>query len=539
MELLVDGAQVLAVDVGVDLRRGDVGVAEHLLHGAQVGAALQQVGGEGVAERVGRDVLLDSGSLDVLLQDLPGAHAGEGRAAGVEQQDPLPLPRLQPGAHLAEVDGHGADGSAPDRHQPLFAALAEDANQAVLHQDVAHPEGDPLGDAEPGAVAQLQEGAVAEDERVVQRRGGQESGDLVHRQDVGERPPAPGRVEALAGVADDVPFAQEEPVVGADGGDVSPDRRRREPEVLQVVDVLAKRPRADLHRRPGAAHAHEDGEALEVAPVRLVGLRRGALLQRQKLLESLQEKGARDVVRRARRGAHAARFRRTRKTAAAITTSTTAPMPIQRPTCATRAESSSHEEPTRKARYVMIPYQSPDGSAIATMARKAGTRRAPAKGGTTARTAGRKRLMTIAQMPRRLYSDWSRASAPAPPPAIFRSTHSAPKRRPSAYMNIAPATLPTHVERKDPTALPCPRAAMKLPNATTVSAGSGGKMFSAAAVAARARYRAAGGRDVSQSRRPWSISRPHPPYEARGWRRRCRPAPRRGRPSPSPRWSCP
>ena len=42
----------LGRQVRVDLRRGDVGVAEHLLQRAQVAAAGQQVRGEGVAQRV-------------------------------------------------------------------------------------------------------------------------------------------------------------------------------------------------------------------------------------------------------------------------------------------------------------------------------------------------------------------------------------------------------------------------------------------------------------------------------------------------------
>ena len=34
-------AQARACDFGVDLRRGDVGVAEHRLHRAEIGAALE------------------------------------------------------------------------------------------------------------------------------------------------------------------------------------------------------------------------------------------------------------------------------------------------------------------------------------------------------------------------------------------------------------------------------------------------------------------------------------------------------------------
>ena len=42
-------AEGLARDVGVDFGGGDGGVAEHLLHGAQVGAVVDQLGGEAVA----------------------------------------------------------------------------------------------------------------------------------------------------------------------------------------------------------------------------------------------------------------------------------------------------------------------------------------------------------------------------------------------------------------------------------------------------------------------------------------------------------
>ena len=46
--------QTRDADVSVDLGRGQAGVAEHFLHGAEVGAAVEQVRGEGMAELVGR-----------------------------------------------------------------------------------------------------------------------------------------------------------------------------------------------------------------------------------------------------------------------------------------------------------------------------------------------------------------------------------------------------------------------------------------------------------------------------------------------------
>ena len=56
MKLLVDRLEAVAIDVGVVLRRADVGVAEQFLHRAQVGAAGEQVRGEAVPQRVRADL---------------------------------------------------------------------------------------------------------------------------------------------------------------------------------------------------------------------------------------------------------------------------------------------------------------------------------------------------------------------------------------------------------------------------------------------------------------------------------------------------
>src|SRR5688572_28618241 len=87
MKFPVYRAQMLAVDVRVDLRGGDVLVAEHLLHGAEVGASFQQVRGEGVAEDVGVDLLLDAGGARPLLRDVPDRVPAERSAAHVEEED--------------------------------------------------------------------------------------------------------------------------------------------------------------------------------------------------------------------------------------------------------------------------------------------------------------------------------------------------------------------------------------------------------------------------------------------------------------------
>ena len=87
MRLEIQLAAAAVGYVGVELRRGQIRVSEHLLNGAQVGAALEQVGGEGVAEQVGVDAArLEARLVRELAQDQEGAGAGERAALGVEEE---------------------------------------------------------------------------------------------------------------------------------------------------------------------------------------------------------------------------------------------------------------------------------------------------------------------------------------------------------------------------------------------------------------------------------------------------------------------
>ena len=134
----VDLLQMRRGHVRVDLRGGEIGVAQHLLDGPQVGAPLEQVGGEGVTQRVGGDVVgqprLARIALDDRVQPLPR----QPPPAVVEEQ----LRRLQgPGAAQEGpaplvVGAHSFHGLAPQRHHPLLVALADGAHEPHLQVDV-------------------------------------------------------------------------------------------------------------------------------------------------------------------------------------------------------------------------------------------------------------------------------------------------------------------------------------------------------------------------------------------------------------------
>ena len=56
MKFLVDGLEAFPIHVGIALGGRDIDMSEHFLHGAQVGAAFEEMGGEGVAQGMGRDL---------------------------------------------------------------------------------------------------------------------------------------------------------------------------------------------------------------------------------------------------------------------------------------------------------------------------------------------------------------------------------------------------------------------------------------------------------------------------------------------------
>lgn len=98
----LDAEGAAVEDVGVDHGRADVSVAEEGLDGSEVGAVLEEMGCEGVAEGVGGDALvnlgsdggsadgsLDSGFVEVVSPSDSGSRIGRESGGG---EDPLPAP---------------------------------------------------------------------------------------------------------------------------------------------------------------------------------------------------------------------------------------------------------------------------------------------------------------------------------------------------------------------------------------------------------------------------------------------------------------
>ena len=156
--LLPQGRQI---HVCIYLRRTDVLMAEQFLDGPQVGAAFEQSRGERMAQRVWADGLRDAGFGGLTLDHDENHRAGQVGAAAVQEDISL-LSRLDvhPAA-VVEPQHQLADGAFGDWHEALLAALAHDADIALLQIQIVELQRHQLRHAQPAGKQNLDDGAVA------------------------------------------------------------------------------------------------------------------------------------------------------------------------------------------------------------------------------------------------------------------------------------------------------------------------------------------------------------------------------------------
>ena len=147
------------VDVGVDFRGEDRFVAEHFLDDAQIGAVLDEVRGEGVAEGVRGDFLADAREQRLLFDEIENGHPAQ-RAAVFVQEGDVVEGRFGGRGACVEVVLEGVGCHFPEGDEPLFVAFADDAHKALLEIDVRDLQAAGFGDAQAAAVEDFEDGAV-------------------------------------------------------------------------------------------------------------------------------------------------------------------------------------------------------------------------------------------------------------------------------------------------------------------------------------------------------------------------------------------
>ena len=159
MCLIVYLGQMLEIKVRVDLRRGDVGVAQEFLHAAQIMARFKQMRREGVAKQVRVDVGVDALSASPVTD--AGLHGtGAQAAAPIAYEQGLFVACGELDTRLVP-SRQGLNGLSTDRDYPVFVAFAGDTNRRIDHVHVATVETGQFRQTQSRGVQKLEYCAVA------------------------------------------------------------------------------------------------------------------------------------------------------------------------------------------------------------------------------------------------------------------------------------------------------------------------------------------------------------------------------------------
>ena len=144
--------------VGVNLRRADGAVTEHSLYVANINVLLQQEGGEGVAEHVRGDVLVDTGELRVTVYHKADGLVGQLAVQTVHEKISAECNVVFEGflVQCQRVD----DLMVADLDDSFPRALSVNQDVAALEVDVGRLQRAQLGYSHSGGEQQLDDGDV-------------------------------------------------------------------------------------------------------------------------------------------------------------------------------------------------------------------------------------------------------------------------------------------------------------------------------------------------------------------------------------------
>src|SRR6266851_178168 len=152
-------------DVGVYLSRSERGVAEHLLHAAQVRAAFEEVRGGRVPQAVRAGIRHRSGGRDPGMNHAPGRPWVKATASCSQEQRGTGRIPGQKGPAGSAPSADRALSRNADRHDALLAALSEHPDGPAALVDVIDVQAAQFADPDAGCVEEFHDRRVAELDR--------------------------------------------------------------------------------------------------------------------------------------------------------------------------------------------------------------------------------------------------------------------------------------------------------------------------------------------------------------------------------------
>ncbi len=190
-------------------------MAQQHLHHAQVCAMVEQVGGEGMAQRVRRQRCRDTRNLRAALDDDPEHHAAH-RSPALGHEDRIAaLPAQDGTARRGQIALQPPVRLLAEGHQPFLLPLARHAQHARAQIDAMQGQIHQLAHAQAAGIHQLQHGAVTQAQRRIDIGRPEQCLHLRLRQRMRHARRLPGRQHACRGIGGNALLAQRPVVVAA------------------------------------------------------------------------------------------------------------------------------------------------------------------------------------------------------------------------------------------------------------------------------------------------------------------------------------
>ena len=184
-------------------------MAEQHLHHAQIRTMIEQMRGESMAQRVGRQRLADPGNLGLVLDAVPERLTGHLFATLTGEQHITGPPAEQFTARVTHVALDPHNRLLPHRHQALLAALAHHPQHALAQVDLLQGQTDQLGHPQTAGVQHLQHRAVALADGFAQIRSIEQGLHVGFRQGFRQRPTQLRHIDLQGRVESDEFFPQQ------------------------------------------------------------------------------------------------------------------------------------------------------------------------------------------------------------------------------------------------------------------------------------------------------------------------------------------
>ena len=224
VKLVMDALEAVAVHVGVNLRCGNVGMTQHLLNHAEVGAIFQEVRGKTVAQHVRADMLGDAGAFGAAVHEFPQGHAAQLPAAVAQEHRARRVGPYQLRTHPVQIQFQPFQRLAADRDDAFLVALANHTQEAGLEVNVLQLQPGQFGCAQPAGIHDLEDRLVAHRTRVVTCRQLKQLIHVHHRERLGQRLEFSGAVNEFGHIGRHEAVGVKKAEEDADGGQFQQDR---------------------------------------------------------------------------------------------------------------------------------------------------------------------------------------------------------------------------------------------------------------------------------------------------------------------------